>query len=238
MKHPSQYSALNLPSPGDPAISPFTSFLACQLPRFEPSDVVLDVGCGSGILLSMAYHNGARRLCGVDIDIQACNATRQNLSRLAGCDLSINHVSLNGSYPASGPDPTHILLNPPTMPNRAATPSFARDTGEDGEFSAMRRMLEFSASALKTSGQVHIVVSSLVGIGRLREIAASLRLGVTPQRALCVPFRSWYYDIYTENELAQFVANGMAWTDKSVESKSKFLAEAIIYCHLERIDST
>ena len=50
-----------------------------------PDDNVIDIGCGSGILSIAALKLGARQALGVDIDLDAVNAAREN--------AELNHVS-------------------------------------------------------------------------------------------------------------------------------------------------
>ncbi|MCX8021305.1 MAG: 50S ribosomal protein L11 methyltransferase [Syntrophorhabdaceae bacterium] len=57
---------------------------------------VLDVGCGSGILSIYASILGARRVTALDIDIEAVEATRKNISLNALDNIDVIQGSLNG----------------------------------------------------------------------------------------------------------------------------------------------
>lgn len=227
----------SIPATGGLGISPFTGFLAANLPRFSPDDAVLDIGCGDGTLLLLAYHRGARRLIGVDTDSDACELARVRLCDLPDRpDITIHMKGPNEVLSADVPPPSHVLLNPPTMPDVAVTPRFARGMSAVGEFSPLRSMLATIASVIRRDAVVHVVVSTLVGIPRLRAIAGSHQLTVELREAMCVPFRPWYYDVFSSEKLNQFVANGQAWHDYGSTLEKPRLSEGLLYCRLHRED--
>ena len=66
--------------------------LAWLADQVATTDIVLDYGCGSGILAIAASKLGAQRVIGVDIDAQAVQASRYNAEQ--------NHVSAEFFLPA------------------------------------------------------------------------------------------------------------------------------------------
>lgn len=76
---------------------PTTRMCLAALERLvRPGDVVLDLGCGSGVLSIAALKLGAARVVCLDIDAEAVGATRANLER-AG--VSARAAAATGSLP-------------------------------------------------------------------------------------------------------------------------------------------
>lgn len=55
--------------------------------EIEPNDLVIDVGCGSGVLAFVAARLGAKHVIGCDLSERAVEAARENAER-----LSLSHV--------------------------------------------------------------------------------------------------------------------------------------------------
>lgn len=82
---------------------PTTRLSAAAVERLiRPSDQVLDVGCGSGVLSIVAALGGARRVTAIDIAPAAVEATRANADANGVGDLidatSVPISSVNGSF--------------------------------------------------------------------------------------------------------------------------------------------
>jgi SAM-dependent methyltransferase len=52
--------------------------------RLQPEDVFIDIGCGKGRVVCCAARYKARKIIGIDIDPNLCDAARMNLRRLRG----------------------------------------------------------------------------------------------------------------------------------------------------------
>ncbi len=102
--------------------------------HLQQDDIVLDYGCGSGILAIAALKLGASSVVGVDIDPKAVEASIQNaasnhcdpenfLFTTAGSDYSISDVVSQADVVVA-----NILANPLVM----LAPLLANATGEDG----------------------------------------------------------------------------------------------------------
>ncbi len=83
---------------------PTTALCLNWLDQADVKDkIVIDYGCGSGILAIAAALLGAKKVIGVDTDPQALKATQENAIR--------NHVSIETYLPKNCPDlPADILL--------------------------------------------------------------------------------------------------------------------------------
>ncbi len=62
-----------------------TSMVLADALEIRPGEVVIDVGCGSGVLSFVAAHLGAGRVYGCDLSAESVKAAREN-ARLLGCE--------------------------------------------------------------------------------------------------------------------------------------------------------
>jgi ribosomal protein L11 methyltransferase len=92
---------------------PTTSLCIEWLAENEVSDkVVIDYGCGSGILAMVAALLGAKQVYAVDIDEQAIQAARENVERNDLSDkITISNVK-DASLPVADILVANILMNP------------------------------------------------------------------------------------------------------------------------------
>jgi len=67
---------------------------------------IIDYGCGSGILALAALKLGAKKVYGIDIDPQACDASRQN----ASLNHILEHQFIIGEHPEILPNDSDILI--------------------------------------------------------------------------------------------------------------------------------
>lgn len=96
----------------------------------EGDELVVDYGCGSGILGIAALLLGARKMVGVDIDPQALTATRDNAGRNQ-IDESLFDVYLPASTPAVEAD--IMVANILAGPLQSLAPDIARLTRSGGK---------------------------------------------------------------------------------------------------------
>jgi precorrin-6B methylase 2 len=64
-----------------------TSTALAQVLEVSPKDIVIDVGCGSGVLSIVAARLGAGRVLGCDISEQSVEMARRNAARLGHSDV-------------------------------------------------------------------------------------------------------------------------------------------------------
>ena len=113
-----------------------------------PADVVLDYGCGSGILGIAALKLGARVACGVDVDPRALETARYNSSR--------NGVALE-TLEAGAPIPqpaTITVANILANPLRVLAPLIAAHTRPGGRI-ALSGILEEQANDVAAAYAPH-----------------------------------------------------------------------------------
>jgi len=94
--------------------------------RVRPDDVVLDYGCGSGILGIAALKLGARAATGVDVDPRALEAARYNASQ-NGVPLEVLEAGAPIAQPA-----TITVANILANPLRVLAPLIASHTRAHG----------------------------------------------------------------------------------------------------------
>jgi len=109
---------------------PTTSLCIEWLAANDLSDkIIIDYGCGSGILAMVAALLGAKQVYGVDIDNQALQAARENIERNNLSEkIIIDHVD-NISLPIADILVANILMNP----LKGLTKKFAELTKSDGD---------------------------------------------------------------------------------------------------------
>jgi release factor glutamine methyltransferase len=150
---------------------------------------VLEVGCGSGVLLAAAGAAGAAQLTGVDIEAEAVEATTALLDSHGYAAQSDIH--LGAMYtPVGSRQFDLVLANLPHFPmDRAATdgrlPSWSVG-GPDGR-TLMDRFLDGLAPHLATDGQAFVAHNAFIGIDQTHEKAAAMGLSVRVIDSFMVP---------------------------------------------------
>jgi SAM-dependent methyltransferase len=85
-----------------------TSRTLAEALEITPSDVVIDVGCGSGVLSFVAARLGARRVIGCDLSASAVEIARENAERL-GLDDRVEFRVGNLLDPCRGETATVVI---------------------------------------------------------------------------------------------------------------------------------
>ncbi|MCR9177788.1 MAG: methyltransferase [Alphaproteobacteria bacterium] len=150
---------------------------------------VLDVGCGSGVLLAAAGSAGAAHLCGVDIEAGAVEATRTLLAKLGFSAMSdIKHGAMFA--PVAGRQFDLVLANLPHFPmNEAAVDgrlSSWSAGGPDGR-RLMDRFLCGLAPHLAPQGRALVMHNAFIGLDSTLRIAAQNGLAVSAGETIMVP---------------------------------------------------
>lgn len=134
---------------------------------------VLDIGCGSGVLLRAAYEFGAASLSGVDIEAQAIAASRHTLAPAMDAGVAVNVTQGHLYDPFKGQRFDMILANLPQFPmcNSAFGSRLASWSagGTDGR-RQLHPVLHGLCTHLTATGQAIITHNSFVGLDTTREL--------------------------------------------------------------------
>ncbi|MEA2165531.1 MAG: release factor glutamine methyltransferase [Thermoanaerobaculia bacterium] len=184
------------------APSPLTQLLAGSL-VVSAGSVVVDVGCGSGVLSVTAVEQGARIVYAIDTNPLALAETAA-LARLAGCPRRVLPMLADLSDLSNiVPGPIDaIICNPPQLPSRSSTANrserMAYDAGTDGRRYIRALIQEVKAISIRNGGTpltVQLVTTSVAGpemtISEFR--AAGFSVSVVAEAT--APFRPAYYDV-------------------------------------------
>jgi len=150
---------------------------------------VLDVGCGSGVLLAAAGSAGARSLCGVDIEAGAVATTEallQSLCRSARLEV------LKGEMfaPVAGRRFDLVLANLPHFPMAEAAVDGRLASwsagGPDGR-RLLDRFIGGLSEHLAPGGHALLMHNDFIGLDRTRTAAAEQGLSVEIAQKIMVP---------------------------------------------------
>jgi len=123
---------------------------------------VLDVGCGSGILMEAAVSAGALEVKGVDIDSECVEFCREK-----GLDVVLSDLFLevDGKFDL-------IVFNPPYLPfdEREDSESCRVTSGGKKGDEIIVRFLEDVGNYLAEDGRMLLVVSSLTPLGGIERV--------------------------------------------------------------------
>lgn len=147
-------------------------FMLSQKQVFAGADV-LDIGCGSGVLLRAAFEFGAASLSGVDIEAQAIAASRHTLAPATDAGVAVNVTQGHLYDPFKGQRFDMILANLPQFPmydnavgSRLASWSAG---GTDGR-RQLHPVLHGLCAHLAPTGQAIITHNAFVGLDATREL--------------------------------------------------------------------
>jgi len=148
--------------------------LRAALAEARPEDLVLEIGCGRGVL-TQDLSSRVKRLIATDINPHALRATRSRADRfdLIRADL---FQGIKERFDL-------VLFNPPYLPERREERvggwiDWALDGGESGRETINRFLTELE-SHLRPGGRALLVSSSLTGIDEVLETAYFLDLLAT-----------------------------------------------------------
>ncbi|MFZ3148560.1 MAG: HemK2/MTQ2 family protein methyltransferase [Methanothrix sp.] len=143
--------------------------LEAALSEARPADSVLEIGCGSGFI-SQELALRAKRLLATDINPHAVRAAKARGNEVVRADL---FRGIKGKFDL-------ILFNAPYLPTQPEERTgqwidYALDGGENGRQTVDRFIVDL-AWHLRPGGRALLLISSLTGLAKVQEMAASAGL--------------------------------------------------------------
>lgn len=143
--------------------------LEAALSEARPADSVLEIGCGSGFI-SQELALRAKRLLATDINPHAVRAAKARGIEVIRADL---FRGIKGKFDL-------ILFNAPYLPTQPEERTgqwidYALDGGENGRQTVDRFIVDL-AWHLRPGGRALLLISSLTGLAKVQEMAASAGL--------------------------------------------------------------
>jgi len=141
--------------------------------EIAPDDIVIDVGCGSGVLAFVAARLGAKRVYGCDLSGPAVEAARQNAARL-GLDDVCEFRQGNLLEPMRGVSATVLIGDVSGIPDElAAVTGWFQDVPAGGPTGAElpSRLLTTLGDTLAPGGRLYLPTGSLQDEARVLTVA-------------------------------------------------------------------
>jgi release factor glutamine methyltransferase len=146
-------------------------------------DLVLDVGVGSGYVAARVADATGARVVGTDINPAACEAARAN---------GVESVRANLLDPIAAASVDVVLCNPPYLPTPPGREwddplEYALSGGEDGR-RVVRPFLRDVGRVLRQGGRAYLLVSSLMGLEAVADVATGAGLRTSEVGTAAFPF--------------------------------------------------
>jgi len=184
----------------------FSLFLANMLRPGEGMKLAVDAGAGGGILSVVLALGGVEKIIAIERSPDACELLSRN-AKANGVADQVQIICDDISNCGWITEADLVVSNPPTVPEREGSPSFVGGSGSDG-LGFLSELLRMSAIWLRSGGSTQIVLSSLVNEGRFVSLCALADIVARPRGMIFVPIREFYYDSYTREDIARFLATG------------------------------
>ena len=149
-----------------------TTVVMADALEINPEDVVIDVGCGSGVLGFVAARLGAARIIGCDVSAAAVEGAVENARRLGLSDRSEFHQGhLFG--PVADVEADVVIGDVSGVPDAVAEVTPWASGGPTGAELPIE-MLETLAERLKIGGRLYLPTGTMQAEERVLEVARSL----------------------------------------------------------------
>jgi methylase of polypeptide subunit release factors len=174
--------------------SPYSILLAKNIPTFKYTDVVIDVGCGCGILGIVSFCKGSDNVIMTDVTDSAILDTKENciLNKIYNIKVIKSDIYNNFFDLFYGAD--FIICNPPSLPcslNKNNKPEYF--SGEDGR-KFIDQLLSRTKIILKNTGKILMTHTSLANIDKTFELIKKIKGKVKIIDKIELKFR-YFYDI-------------------------------------------
>ena len=152
------------------------SYLLIDSIEFQPDDVVLDVGCGSG-LVSLVSAMKVNQVIALDVSLDAVRNTKENLKRNClehNCDVIQSDLLSALAFEAEF---SKITFNPPYLPEdeEKTEMDHALVGGRKGT-ELTERFIRTARKHLSSEGELYIVASSLSDVQHVRSVIENVGL--------------------------------------------------------------
>ena len=151
--------------------------------EINPGDVVLDVGCGSGVLSIVAARLGAARVIGCDVSAAAVDVSGENARRLGLRDCTEFHQG-HLFAPVVGVEADVVIGDVSGIPDAIAEVTPWASGGPTGAELPIE-MLETLGERLKIGGRLYLPTGTMQAEERLLAVARSI-FGADNLHALAV----------------------------------------------------
>jgi 16S rRNA G1207 methylase RsmC len=146
-----------------------TTVVMADALEINPDDVVLDVGCGSGVLGLVAVRLGAARLIGCDVAAAAVDTAAENARRLGLNDRSEFHQG-HLFDPVADVEADVVIGDVSGVPDAVAEVMPWSSGGPTGA-ELPSEMLEALGDRLKKGGRLYLPTGTMQSEERLLEVA-------------------------------------------------------------------
>ncbi|MGH9011987.1 MAG: 50S ribosomal protein L11 methyltransferase [Acidimicrobiia bacterium] len=146
-----------------------TTVVMADALEINPGDVVLDVGCGSGVLGLVAARLGAARLIGCDVSAAAVDTAGENARRLGLSDCSEFHQG-HLFDPVADVEADVVIGDVSGVPDAVAEVMPWSSGGPTGA-ELPSEMLETLGDRLKKGGRLYLPTGTMQAEERLLEVA-------------------------------------------------------------------
>jgi HemK-related putative methylase len=191
--------------------SPYSILLAKNIPKLKSESIVIDIGCGSGILGIMSYMRGSDNVIMTDITDNAISDTLDNL-KLNKIISGIKVIKSNMFSRLSKINNADLIIcNPPSLPsiiNKVINkPEYF--SGNDGR-KIIDHLLLNSHLILKDKGKILMTHTSLANINKTINLIKELNYTLKIIDKLELKFRD-FYDI---NHIKKLNNNNNLYVEK------------------------
>ncbi len=139
------------------------SVFLVNIAKLKPSDVVLDLGCGSGILSTLAIVKyGVKKAVGIEVQERVCNMAKKSAS-LNNIDDKLTIIcgdvkDARNLIKAESFD--KVLCNPPYFLNNNGREILGKEISRTESTATLDDFIRAASYALKFGGEIYLVIKA------------------------------------------------------------------------------